>query len=176
MSISIHALFAEGDLYRNIDIRRKSISIHALFAEGDEIAYAFYGNAMHFYPRPLRRGRPRKSVWCPRYAHFYPRPLRRGRPDSGSRAPYSGRHFYPRPLRRGRRSGGAGRSRGDPISIHALFAEGDICFDETRDTGKISIHALFAEGDQTTGAVTAQSTISIHALFAEGDAHILCPP
>ena len=34
-----------------------------------------------------------------------------------------------------------------PISIHALFAEGDLCLWRSSASCPISIHALFAEGD-----------------------------
>ena len=38
-------------------------------------------------------------------------------------------------------------SQGESISIHALFAEGDVTLEDLRKTISISIHALFAEGD-----------------------------
>ena len=57
--ISIHALFAEGDC-RGDDLgARVFISIHALFAEGDTLLCCCQQLIQHFYPRPLRRGRPR---------------------------------------------------------------------------------------------------------------------
>ena len=56
------------------------------------------------------------------------------------------------------------------ISIHSLFAEGDIY----RNPGitlryDISIHSLFAEGDVKSKDGTHKPVISIHSLFAEGD-------
>ncbi|GEM_PF-5942060 len=59
------------------------------------------------------------------------------------------------------------------ISIHALYAEGDLTaagFQRTRAI--ISIHALYAEGDRFTNEALnlCQIGISIHALYAEGDA------
>ena len=39
----------------------------------------FRGNALHFYPRPLRRGRLGIGGIAKMTKYFYPRPLRRGR-------------------------------------------------------------------------------------------------
>ena len=58
-SISIHALFAEGDPHKVHRLDRLDISIHALFAEGDAPALGGIPARRHFYPRPLRRGRQR---------------------------------------------------------------------------------------------------------------------
>ena len=59
--------------------------------------------------------------------------------------------------------------RHEEISIHALFAEGDLGQGSKEDKTNISIHALFAEGDAGVVALDFLHTISIHALFAEGD-------
>ena len=55
------------------------------------------------------------------------------------------------------------------ISIHALFAEGDLKRHRPWLLAIISIHALFAEGDSQPSAAACCIEISIHALFAEGD-------
>ena len=57
--------------------------------------------------------------------HFYPRPLRRGRPSIVQPSSCAILDFYPRPLRRGRRARGSAGRAAIQISIHALFAEGD---------------------------------------------------
>ena len=61
MRISIHALFAEGDTSIRIPATRMWISIHALFAEGDGKCAARATGTNNFYPRPLRRGRPKRD-------------------------------------------------------------------------------------------------------------------
>ena len=100
--ISIHALCEEGDLAGQVVLldqvgflstpsaRRatwirtaswvcRSISIHALCEEGDSTAPRLKTPLLHFYPRPLRGGRPTtvRCLACSTY--FYPRPLRGGR-------------------------------------------------------------------------------------------------
>ena len=123
----------------------------------------------YFYPRPLRRGRPVVQPHIVQCFDFYPRPLRRGRPlPSASTVSHVGflstpssqratwrilltapplSHFYPRPLRRGRPPRPACTCQARPISIHALFAEGDLAAFFFPAAINISIHALFAEGD-----------------------------
>ena len=146
--ISIHALFAEGDQrlsFRmafplaflstpssqrateidDIERQKQHISIHALFAEGDALHRGRACAASHFYPRPLRRGRPMTGLKYRFGSNFYPRPLRRGRPGCALH-PVARPYFYPRPLRRGRRNTPLDASYIHPISIHALFAEGDV--------------------------------------------------
>ncbi len=59
------------------------------------------------------------------------------------------------------------------ISIHALFAEGDVDSLPAGLTSTISIHALFAEGDLLKLRTYNSDKISIHALFAEGDGRAL---
>ena len=192
--ISIHALFAEGDLLQHVKQLLVGISIHALFAEGDLGAIAAKMEDDDFYPRPLRRGRPTTlSFWRTRHEflstpssqratrlccarrqrrrHFYPRPLRRGRPRAHNKL-----------IRRFLFLSTPSSQRATPIirdmfhwyvhiSIHALFAEGD-SGEALRYASSqvISIHALFAEGDLVSGRTAHISPgISIHALFAEGD-------
>ena len=55
------------------------------------------------------------------------------------------------------------------ISIHALLAESDSGYLDTRQHDAISIHALLAESDTEICEVIAEMTISIHALLAESD-------
>ena len=105
--------------------RARAISIHALCEEGDVSHMTSYVNALHFYPRPLRGGRPgsvaARSTW---------------------------EHFYPRPLRGGRLLGVVHVRAQIGISIHALCEEGDPHPDAQVQSGKISIHALCEEGDR----------------------------
>ena len=123
------------------------ISIHALFAEGDSAILVCTGLVFHFYPRPLRRGRPRTCISIGNTINFYPRPLRRGRL-------YISLHLAPL----------------TPISIHALFAEGDM----TRRVDRVDV-ALFLSTPSSQRATLLTrgrgilQGISIHALFAEGD-------
>ena len=57
-----------------------AISIHALCEEGDGWSSAALQGLSHFYPRPLRGGRPRLREPFQRVNfNFYPRPLRGGR-------------------------------------------------------------------------------------------------
>ena len=52
VSISIHALLAESDMYFLSNIRRLlEISIHALLAESDRGNSIFWRPVLHFYPR-----------------------------------------------------------------------------------------------------------------------------
>ena len=136
-------------LLKNVEVKAYiAISIHALFAEGDRPlqAWIYYvekflstpssqrathpqqydrDQGRHFYPRPLRRGRPTGASLAATEKHFYPRPLRRGRPSSSSNRPSNSTDFYPRPLRRGRQNPTYLTGGSFYISIHALFAEGD---------------------------------------------------
>ena len=197
-----------------------TISIHALFAEGDLAVAALPAAPGNFYPRPLRRGRPIASGFMPGRMNFYPRPLRRGRlcrlhlfrlergisihalfaegdtvficaspaPISFLSTPSSQRatgspgggcageaHFYPRPLRRGRPIIRDMFHWYVHISIHALFAEGDQRIAGFPRACPISIHALFPEGDKESSQTDKLTfKISIHALFAEGDVSSSC--
>ena len=129
---------------------------------------------LYFYPRPLRRGRPSACSQICSSHNFYPRPLRRGRRSSSARTRRSVTDFYPRPLRRGRLALFVNRGRIKDISIHALFAEGDLALFSYISGLQISIHALFAEGDRHAARADRQGQISIHALFAEGDCPARC--
>ena len=101
--ISIHALFAEGDLLQHVKQLLVGISIHALFAEGDLGAIAAKMEDDDFYPRPLRRGRPTTlSFWRTRH-EFLSTPSSQRATRLCCARRQRRRHFYPRPLRRGRR-------------------------------------------------------------------------
>ena len=193
--ISIHALFAEGDDAGIYILGCIYISIHALFAEGDPRQADLAAVVTYFYPRPLRRGRL-CACWSSICTsnNFYPRPLRRGRPRI--MCPSScAIVFLSTPSSQRATCGRFDRKRQYSISIHALFAEGDItrmftmCWlqaflstpSSQRATStahrkiirsKISIHALFAEGDPLYIQMFTCNFISIHALFAEGDVRI----
>ena len=56
------------------------ISIHALCEEGDPRCPRCTSPRCHFYPRPLRGGRPGFRLVYAAFRYFYPRPLRGGRP------------------------------------------------------------------------------------------------
>ena len=100
--ISIHALFAEGDHDKAYVGDPVHISIHALFAEGDRCRASSWFYTPHFYPRPLRRGRPPPPPRL-RQEHCISIHALFAEGDAGARA------TDPSPT----------------ISIHALFAEGD---------------------------------------------------
>ena len=57
----------------------RRISIHALCEEGDSATPSRSSTSEHFYPRPLRGGRPARHYPTSGPANFYPRPLRGGR-------------------------------------------------------------------------------------------------
>ena len=79
-------------------------------------------------------------------------------------------HFNPRPLCRGRLLSFQLKHPVFQISIHALYAEGDLEISPTLYTNFISIHALYAEGDlDQLRRYGSDYGISIHALYAEGD-------
>ena len=102
------------------------ISIHALFAEGDLPAAAPAGRSPHFYPRPLRRGRPPPYSTSNASVSIF---LSTPSSQRATAALYfwwdADQNFYPRPLRRGRLGDINISNYMCIISIHALFAEGD---------------------------------------------------
>ena len=79
----------------------------------------------HFYPRPLRRGRPGAGQLAECHDQFLSTPSSQRATRSRWTSCSTMRDFYPRPLRRGRLCDGGLRSWHRQISIHALFAEGD---------------------------------------------------
>ena len=110
------------------DLGRR-ISIHALFAEGDATSARHIDISKNFYPRPLRRGRPRPRLLCRTHGGISIHALF----AEGDGIPYVI----------------GGDTAG--ISIHALFAEGDVASISGALADQISIHALFAEGDLAIG-------------------------
>ena len=147
-TISIHALCEEGDLLIGGAIRSQNISIHALCEEGDGLDKQIPRCSVLFLSTPsARRATHRRlPVWLV-LCHFYPRPLRGGRPLSrlpcrtlhvisihalceegdGPKPFHRGwqQYFYPRPLRGGRLPCTTNRHSLCVISIHALCEEGD---------------------------------------------------
>ena len=78
--------------------------------------------------------------------------------------------FYPRPLRRGRHCALEKHANEQGISIHALFAEGDLRI--TRNTQWMTDfypRPLLRGRRESNCLEKLQGKISIHALFAEGD-------
>ena len=146
--ISIHALCEEGDLLGfYLCLHRIGISIHALCEEGDCRCSTRLLSQAHFYPRPLRGGRPvgasgkKHCIVISIHAlceegdpysmaaftaakNFYPRPLRGGR-RMCRQLLSSSHYFYPRPLRGGRLAFSTSKYLTRQISIHALCEAGD---------------------------------------------------
>ena len=191
-----------------------SISIHALREEGDVWQSHPASAWSNFYPRPPRGGRRhrtgsgsqssrflstpsarRATVVCARFEllddDFYPRPPRGGRRmdvwtecyrrdisihalrEEGDRLEASSRnvdgYFYPRPPR-------GGRPRTVPsLALMILFLSTPSARRATigqrprRRNLAISIHALREEGDRLAGFDVLPLSISIHALREEGD-------
>ena len=108
-------------------VRHRAISIHALFAEGDRLAICDQDSTARFLSTPSSQRATTLMVYLmlDSIIHFYPRPLRRGRRRPVQFMCNFAPHFYPRPLRRGRRARSMPRFILLTISIHALFAEGD---------------------------------------------------
>ena len=155
------------------------------------------GRSSIFLSTPSAR-RATQSGYCRihRRQHFYPRPLRGGRPK-GASAPRAIFYFYPRPLRGGRRQGanywsvGAtflstpSARRATPagvldllkptISIHALCEEGDIC---SASFALIAMdfypRPLRGGRPLGIGTISPIELISIHALCEEGDLVSCC--
>ena len=125
--------------------------------------------ARDFYPRPLRGGRPWKSISWPTARQFLSTPSARRATRHASRCfvheiisihalceegdlvlpdlQRQGNNFYPRPLRGGRPVEAIKDVFELVISIHALCEEGDCMFLQVRFQSAISIHALCEEGD-----------------------------
>ncbi len=172
------------------------ISIHALFAEGDMWWWMASRMLTYFYPRPLRRGRPGDKQAKEARQIFLSTPssqrATRGQASKGGKTNISIHALFAEGDRTifffaGKvtisihalfaegDAASAGRPDDIGISIHALFAEGDLrSFPRDKAGISISIHALFAEGDaKRTDPETGSFAISIHALFAEGDLYVI---
>ena len=171
LSISIHALRVEGDVYSMTDFppeayfyprppgggrlryadragERSGISIHALRVEGDKRTQLNTQRNSYFYPRPPGGGRLRGRLLKWRIFYFYPRPPGGGRPYNGGYAFAARRYFYPRP---------PGGGRPIPQEKHRIRAHfyprppgGGRRTKEGQDmeSFRISIHALRVEGDR----------------------------
>ena len=193
------------------------ISIHALFAEGDKWREGGAERWQYFYPRPLRRGRQYPVISEALKRDFYPRPLRRGRQEVISwqkenirflSTPSSQRAtctrsciillslFLSTPSSQRATSPDRPACWGPSISIHALFAEGDMynpslyvrygLFLSTPSSQRATISSAchmimvtFLSTPSSQRATQASAphgghrSISIHALFAEGDEYML---
>ena len=157
--------------------------------------HVFGLSTFHFYPRPLRGGRPAQRRRMERARKFLSTPSARRATGPDHPAHAGAGHFYPRPLRGGRRHGLKRSESYQLISIHALCEEGDpnsrirwtiwtifLSTPSARratvfkmiDTTKavISIHALCEEGDPARNLSAPRPRISIHALCEEGDVAI----
>ena len=146
--ISIHALCEEGDLFRVFSsvIYREFLSTPSA-RRATSRGSKWPSSLWHFYPRPLRGGRPPSATASrPSASYFYPRPLRGGRLKSILWSKQS-IYFYPRPLRGGRLQCERPGRVGKKISIHALCEEGDVQGCKLNKPKGISIHALCEEGD-----------------------------
>ena len=149
LSISTHALLAEGDLLLRAVIGLSVISTHALLAEGDVRAALRYKATGAISTHALLAEGDCGAYGCAcQTKEFQPTPsLRRATSWAGHR----------RPCRR-------------IISTHALLSEGDAIAANLDMFNQISTHALLAEGDvlralHDDGGIS----ISTHALLAEGD-------
>ena len=149
--ISIHALREEGDLKSLSEgAMTGAISIHALREEGDPAGRLPWIATADFYPRPPRGGRQLHSCLnrMPQTISIHalreegdPRPNSSplawraflSTPSARRATTYCFRnfspdsHFYPRPPRGGRRCYKPLIRLYNPISIHALREEGDVC-------------------------------------------------
>ena len=102
----------------------QGISIHALREEGDGECNYTRERVQEFLSTPsARRATAGSGLPRSRTMHFYPRPLRGGRPTGTLGTGVSG-NFYPRPLR-GERHVYTRAGARLQISIHALCEEGD---------------------------------------------------
>ena len=124
-TISIHALFAEGDRLGARPARRRRISIHALFAEGDHIQHRGAEVVVLFLSTPSsQRATANYSSYPVKELHFYPRPLRRGRHIEVSHKVCRHHISIHALFAEGDKVQRAFKIPWE-ISIHALFAEGD---------------------------------------------------
>ena len=110
---------------RELAIRIKDISIHALREEGDFFTAQGAAWSGHFYPRPPRGGRPKRSHLPCAGDNFYPRPPRGGR-LSLVRKLVKGAEFLSTPSARRATAALDVAHQPNDISIHALREEGDL--------------------------------------------------
>ena len=169
------------------------ISIHSLYAEGDidrVLLVLFYS---YFNPLPLRRGRRLVSFKCSASSIFQSTPSTQRETNIFTFRISTSVNFNPLPLRRGRHLTRCSRStsirfqstpstqRETRSSVAVMFV--GILFQSTPSTQReteiiedaiakftISIHSLYAEGDDFRRYNNSACTeISIHSLYAEGD-------
>ena len=108
--------------------------------------------AVYFYPRPPRGGRPASGQIIQIFFLFLSTPSARRATAHSLRCRKDSEDFYPRPPRGGRPALTKNFTRDEFISIHALREEGDEPFGSCpAKAGLISIHALREEGDQGAG-------------------------
>ena len=126
IQISIHALFAEGDMSRTRPIKEAELFLSTPSSQrATSVSYAPIWCKIQFLSTPSSQRATKALPSSNSIGRFLSTP-------SSQRAT--------RPCRRLRRAG-------IQISIHALFAEGDGVHFDLRLGACISIHALFAEGD-----------------------------
>ena len=147
---------------------------------------------IYFYPRPPRGGRHNslngwatdiKFLSTPSARRATKRVTQKGgdrrflstpsaRRATSRRAIRSlmGAYFYPRPPRGGRPTRAAATDSTEPISIHALREEGDVCaiYDISELISFLSTPSA-RRATERSGPQEAQEAISIHALREEGD-------
>ena len=123
--ISIHALREEGDLPTCQTGKVRRISIHALREEGDKCHRRCSPLFLHFYPRPPRGGRQRKTHISLGAQRISIHALREEGDANDIEMEQIRRNFYPRPPRGGRLGHLLVDHHQIAISIHALREEGD---------------------------------------------------
>ncbi len=173
-------------------LSRLKISIHALCEEGDCRHYSYIHCPAHFYPRPLRGGRPPIRESIPQASLFLSTPSARRatqlyaihrnqcrflstpsarratREHFGVISPDS--NFYPRPLRGGRPTQRTTRHSAIKFLSTPSARRATHRMDGTGRSRDISIHALCEEGDDAdSDSDKTGKHISIHALCEEGD-------
>ena len=123
------------------------ISIHSLYAEGDFYRPKKFYDLLYFNPLPLRRGRP-------------------GDPENSS----SAATFQSTPSTQRETVMDAEYKKSLGISIHSLYAEGDIV-KEQEIAGVEDFNPLpLRRGRPNREQSQTRAIISIHSLYAEGDA------
>ena len=123
--ISIHALREEGDPVIPLKLcGLVEISIHALREEGDVVPLDAQPVYLLFLSTPSARRATLPLFRASENSDFYPRPPRGGRLHTRKSMSWSC-DFYPRPPRGGRRGCFFSWRRCPTISIHALREEGD---------------------------------------------------
>ena len=123
------------------------ISIHALFAEGDRPRGRSAPGIRDFYPRPLRRGRPKMMMTMKMMTIFLSTPSSQRATSILARGLTFSIPFLSTPSSQRATNRRVAYFKDYTISIHALFAEGDMALRLKVVPQDISIHALFAEGD-----------------------------